>query len=242
MINYIGKGELRFSPPSVFNHMQEGTDKIADKYDGSLYYPIRDFYAAPLVSPEGTGKTVYGKPVKIAKEAQLRITNYKVQKIPFHCLYSYNNPAMNAVIRLESYEEIACEFPEYDVAVVIYKPLEFLKRLEEKFEIYCNYVKYTERTPMESELDNGIHFLFYKRKIYEVQKEFRIALPGLQVEQAQNFEVGSMLDIAYCVPLKTLKHGIIIADGEENFCRIKDKCEKQGFGVSDIKSYIEYRK
>ena len=34
MKNYIDKGELRFSPPSVFNHMQEGADKIADKYEG----------------------------------------------------------------------------------------------------------------------------------------------------------------------------------------------------------------
>ena len=241
MTNYIDRGELRFSPPSVFNHMQEGIDKIADKYEGSLYYPVRDFYIAPLLSTDENGKDVYGKPIKIADEAQQRITNPKVQRVPFHCLYCYNNPPMNAVIRLDNYDQIAHEFPDYDTAVIIYKPLEFLRLLEQKFEIYCNYVKYTDRTPLESELDNGIHYLFYKRKIYEEQKEFRIALPKLQLDQAQNFEFGSLLDVAYCVPLETLKYGIIIADGEENFQKIKAKCEEKNWGVSDLQHFFDIR-
>lgn len=116
-----------------------------------------------------------------------------------------------------------------------------MRLLEQKFEIYCNYVKYTDRTPLESELDNGIHYLFYKRKIYEEQKEFRIALPKLQLDQAQNFEFGSLLDVAYCVPLETLKYGIIIADGEENFQKIKAKCEEKNWGVSDLQHFFDIR-
>ena len=241
MKKYIDKGELRFSPPSVFNHMQEGADKIADNFEGSLYYPVRDFYIAPLISTDENGKDVYGKPIKIADEAQQRITNPKVQRVPFHCLYCYNNQPMNAVVGLDNYDQIVREFPDYDTAVVIYKPLEFLRLLHRKFEIYCNYIKYTDRTPLENELDNVIHYLFYKRKIYEEQKEFRIALPKLQLEQAQNFEFGSLLDVAYCVPLETLKCGIFIADCKDGFQKLKTKYEENNFGVGNLRHFSDLR-
>ena len=61
---------------------------------------------------------------------------------------------------------------------------------------------YIDVTPSKSEIDNQIHPLFYKRKIFEQQKEFRIALPQLRINDAQNYNIGSIEDIAYQVPLK----------------------------------------
>ena len=50
MTKYIDEGSLRFSSALEFSKMQEGTDKIADKYEGPLFYQITDLYVAPLVS------------------------------------------------------------------------------------------------------------------------------------------------------------------------------------------------
>lgn len=231
MYNYMEKGELRFSPAKVFTSMEEGNDKIADRYEGSLHYPVSHLVAAPIIGENENGIPIYGKGFKVADTADLRLTNETLQSIPFHCLYCYDFPPINAVIRLKNYDNIIEEFPEYDSAVIIYNVTEFLNRIKSAFEIYCNHVMYTDITPSESEIENQIHPLFYKRKIFEQQKEFRIALPQLRIDDAQNYNIGSIEDIAYQVPLKVLKHGFILAENDDVFEEIKANCERSGFGV-----------
>lgn len=232
MYNYIHNGELRFSPAKVFTNMEEGNDKIADRYEGSLHYPVSRLVVAPIIGEKENGMPIYGKVFKVADTADIRLTNNALQSIPFHCLYCYDYPPINSVIRLENYNNIIEEFPEYDSAVIIFNVTEFLNRIESKFEIYCNHVMYTDVTPSESEIDNQIHPLFYKRKIFEQQKEFRIALPRLRIDEAQNYNIGSIEDIAYRVPLKVLKHGFIFAENDDIFEKIKADCEQNGFVVS----------
>lgn len=232
MSKYVETGTIRFAPACEFSGMQEGRDGVADRYEGSLFYPISKLYMAPLLSDCENG-AVYGKPVKVADTAFRRVTTPAIQKIPFHCLYCYENPAMNAIIRLDNYDQLVKEFPDYDAAVIIHNPSEFLRRLESKFEIYANHVRYTNGTPSEDELHNGIHFLYYKRADYKEQKEFRITLPTLRINNPELYEIGSLSDIAYCVPLKHLKYGKIIVDNETDFQRLKEHCEKLGFGVCD---------
>lgn len=231
MYNYIKNGEIRFSPAKVFTSMEEGNDKIADSYEGSLNYPISHLVIAPIIGESENGTPIYGKVSKIADKGRLRWTNKALQTIPFHCLYCYEQPPINAVIRLENYDDIVREFPDYDSAVIIYNVTEFLNRIKAKFEIYCNRVMYTDTTPSESDIENQIHPLFYKRKLFEQQKEFRIALPQLRIDEAQNYNIGSIEDIAYCVPLRVLKHGIIIAENDDIFEEIKDNCKHSGFMV-----------
>ena len=232
MVNYIEKGALRFAPAYEFSHMQEGNDKIADKYEGSLFYPISKIYVAPLLSDDENG-VVYGTPFKLADEGIQRITSATIQHIPFHCLYCYNKPTINAVIRLDNYDQIVQEFPNYDTAVIIHNPLGFLKKIEEKFEIYGNYVKYTDSTPSQDELKNQIHCLYYKRTAFKEQNEFRIALPKIQINKPEIYQIGSLLDIAYCLPIKQLKHGVILADNNKDFELLKNNCNKSGYGVKD---------
>lgn len=55
MEKYIDTGNLRFAPAYEFSHMKEGHDKIADKFEGSLFYPISKIYAAPLISDDNDG-------------------------------------------------------------------------------------------------------------------------------------------------------------------------------------------
>ena len=235
MYNYVKKGEIRFSPAMIFTKMEEGNDKIADRYEGSLHYPISHLVAAPIIGEKDDGTPIYGKIFKIADKADLRLTNRTIQSIPFHCLYSYDFPPINAVIRLENYENIIEEFPDYDSAVIIYNVPEFLNRIESNYEIYCNYVMYTDVTPSEDDIVNQIHLLFYKRKTFEQQKEFRIALLKLRIEEAKNYNIGSIEDIAYCIPLKFLEHGIVISNTEESFEEIKKNCEYSGFRVDEVK-------
>ena len=236
MYNYIEKGEIRFSPAKVFTSMEEGNDKIADRYEGSLNYPISHLLIAPIIGENENGTPIYGKVSKIADRGRLRWTNKALQTIPFHCLYCYEQPPINAVIRLENYDDIVREFPDYDSAVIIYNVTEFLNRIKTNFEIYCNRIMYTDTTPSESDIENQIHPLFYKRKIFEQQKEFRIALPQLRIDEAQNYRIGSIEDIAYCVPLKVLRHGIIIAENNDIFEEIRANCERSGLGVGDKSS------
>lgn len=231
MYNYIEKGEIRFSPAKVFTNMKESNDKIADRYEGSLNYPISHLMIAPIIGEKENGMPIYGKLSKIANKGRFRWTNKVLQTIPFHCLYCYDQPPINAIVRLENYDNIVREFPDYDSAVIIYNVVEFLNRIKHDFEIYCNHVIYTDTTPSESDIENQIHPLFYKRKMFEQQKEFRIALPQLRIEEAQNYNIGSIEDIACCVPLRVLKHGVIIAENNDIFEEIKANCERSGFGV-----------
>lgn len=227
MKKYLENGELRFSPAKTFTKMQEGNDKIADKYEGSLFYPVKCVVDAPIISTDENGMPVYGKGFMIADKADFSITFNKIQRIPFHCLYCYDKPVMNALIRLDNYDQIVQEFPDYDTAVIICNTHEFIGRIKEKFEIYCNYIKYTEITLSESEIENPIHFLFYKRKLYEQQKEFRIALPNLMIEESHNYQIGPITDIAYCMPLKYLEKGIIVAENQDILEELKKSHEKR---------------
>lgn len=232
MKKYLLEGSLRFAPALEFNHMKEGRDKVADKYEGSLFYPINNVYVAPLVSGDGD-HAVYGKALKLADTAMQRITTTRIQKIPFHCLYCYNKPPMNAIIQLDNYESLVQEFPDYDTAIIIYKPLDFLHMLGGKFEIYANYVKYVDSTPCPDELENQIHSLYYKRRQFESQNEFRIALPKLQIDSPKVYEIGSLMHIAYLVPIKCLKYGTIIANTKECFERLRKRCTDLGYKVGD---------
>lgn len=234
MKKYLENGELRFSPAKLFSEMQEGNDKIADRYEGSLRYPVECVVAAPITSTDENGMPVYGKGFMIADKADFSITFNKIQRIPFHCLYCYDKPVMNALIRLDNYNQMAEEFPDYDTAVIIYNTHEFIKRIKENFVIYCNHIKYTDITLSESEIENPIHFLFYKRKMYKQQKEFRIALPKLMIEEPQNYQIGSITDIAYCVRLKDLEKGIIVAENDDILEKIKKNHEKRCYYNSDL--------
>lgn len=238
MVKYIDNGDLRFAPAYEFSHMREGNDKIADKFEGSLFYPVSKIYAAPLLSDDKDG-VVFGKPFKIADTGIQRTTSTTIQHIPFHCLYCYNNPPMNAVVRLDNYDQITKEFPDYDAAVIIYDPLAFLKRLERYFEIYANYVKYTDSTPSVDDLKNQIHCLYYKRTAFKEQNEFRIALPKLKIKEPEIYQIGSLLNIAYCLPLRHLKHGVIIANNDADFECLKTRCQEAGFGVGDCSKFTD---
>lgn len=226
MKKYLDNGELRFSPAKFFSEMQEGNDKIADRYEGAIHYPVECVVAAPITHIDENGMPVYGKGFVIADKADFSMTFNNIQRIPFHCLYCYDKPVMNALIRLDNYNQIAKEFPDYDTAVVICNTHEFIKRIEENFAIYCNHIKYTDITLSESEIENPIHFLFYKRKMYEQQKEFRIVLPKLMIEEPQNYQIGPITDIAYRIPLEYLEKGIIVAENQDVLEEIKKNHEK----------------
>lgn len=241
MIKYIDEGCLRFSPALEFSKMQEGRDKVADKYEGSLFYPITELYVAPLLS-DNEHEIKYGEPIKISDNAIQRLTSPIIQKIPFHCLYCYENPAINNIVSLQSYDKLVKEFPDYDTAVFIYEPLEFLNKITSKFEVYANYVKYTDRTPLKEELENDIHCLYYKRNEFKEQKEFRISLPRLRIDYPINYQIGSLLKIAYSVPIKCLRYGTIIADNHNDFQRLKGECEKLGYKIGDVHHFSGLKK
>ena len=81
--------------------------------------------------------------------------------------------------------------------------------------------------------EDDIHCLYYKREEYREQNEFRIALPQLRIDRPAIYQIGSLSKVAYCVPLMHLKHGVIMAENEENFQLLKQRCEALGYGVGD---------
>jgi hypothetical protein len=135
---------------------------------------------------------------------------------------------MNALVKLDNYDEIVKGMgDEYDTAVIIYNPLKFIEQINKIYSVYCNNVIYCDRTPSEGEIENTIHYLFYKRTKYSEQREFRIALPALSWDKADNINIGSILDIAYSVPLDSLKYGIVIAESKEKFDELSKILESQ---------------
>ncbi|MEG0959985.1 MAG: hypothetical protein RSE60_02785 [Erysipelotrichaceae bacterium] len=99
-------------------------------------------------------------------------------------------------------------------------------------------MKYNDRTPLKEELENEIHFLYYKRNEFNEQKEFRISLPQLRIEYPEIYQIGSLLEIAYSVPLKYLKDGIIIANNDDFQC-LKKRCEEIRFGVGSDSEFSD---
>lgn len=113
-----------------------------------------------------------------------------------------------------------------------------MKKIKVHFELYANFVKYTDITPLEDELENQIHYLYYKRTAFKEQNKFRIALPKLRIKKPEIYQVGSLLDIAYCLPLKHLKHGVIIANNDSDFQCLKKRCQEVGFYVGESSKFI----
>lgn len=237
MKKYLDYGEMRFSPAKCFSEKKEGLDKVADNNEASLYYPVENVVCAPIIDYDN-GRPIYGEVKNLADKADLRLTNKTIQKIPIYSLYCYDNEPINAIVGLENYNQIVNDFPEYDSAVIIYDVVEFIKRIKLKFEIYLNKVIYTDTTPSECEIDNLIYMLFYKRKKYENQKEFRIALSQLRLDEAKNYYIGSISDIAYCVPLKVLKQGIVIAENDDVLQKLKTYCNENGYKIGEAKQFL----
>ena len=79
----------------------------------------------------------------------------------------------------------------------------------------------------------------YGTTVVKEQNEFRISLPKLRIEQPEIYQVGSLLDIAYCLPLRHLKHGVIIANNDADFEYLKTRCQESGFSVGDSSRFTD---
>ena len=241
MWKYIDEGELRFSIADEFRHMKNGNNKIADSHEGCLYYFAVNVCIAPM-SSDNMDDIDHENVKEIEGEFPIRITNPTIQHIPIHCLYCYNDSPMNALVKLENYDQLVSGLDDYDTAVIIYKPLEYIDKLKSKFQIYADHVEYVNTTPSETEVNDMIRYLYYKRKEFAEQKEFRISLPTEQIEKPENYNFGSLLDVAYCVPLKAFKNGLIIAENQDEFQRIKNSFENRGMKIKEERMFYDVRK
>lgn len=204
------KGEIRFSPSKSFNSNEQNL--INDNYEANAFYKVSNIYYALLNEDTNT----YGTPKKLANETIMRTKNNYVSKIPFSCYYYSESSVINHLFRIDNYDELVDALDEkYDTALIILNVPEYFERLKKINNIYFNYVYYVAETPTETEETNHLHFLFYKRINYKNQKEFRIALPDIQVENPVNINIGSISDIAFEVPMSKLKNGIILATSKE---------------------------
>lgn len=228
-MNQFFDGNMRISPISKFKKMEEGKDKIADKYEGELYHPVENLYIAPILS-DTKEKIKYGKPIKISNETELKFSYQNLLNSAMFSLYSYWYQPINSVVRLDNYDMVTKDMPNYDSAVIIYNPLKFIEKIEKITSIYCNHIQYTDETPNDFEIENKLQTLFYKRKQFEEQKEFRIILPEIKLDDSTSIQITSLEDCAYLVPLTVLKKGILIADSIENFNQLSNKHSNMKFG------------
>lgn len=229
-MNQFFDGSMWISPISKFKKMEEGKDKIADKYEGELYHSVEDLYIAPIIS-DTNEKIEYGKPIKITNKTELRFSYQNLLNSAMFSLYSYWYQPINSVVRLDNYDMVTKDMPNYDSAVIIYNPLKFIKKIEENTPIYCNYIQYTDKTPNDFEIENKFQTLFYKRRQFEEQKEFRIIFPKIKLDDSTSFQITSLEDCAYLVPLNALKKGILIADSKEKYNQLLKKHSNIEFGA-----------
>lgn len=221
-------GNMWLSPISKFKKMKEGKDKIADKYEGELYHPVQDLCIAPIIS-DTKEKIEYGMPIKIANETELRFSYKNLLNNAMFALYSYWYKPINSIVKLYNYDMLKNDMPTYDTAVIIYNPLRFLEKIKKITSIYCNHIQYTDETPNDFEIENKLQTLFYKRKQFEEQKEFRIILPEMKLSDSTNLKIDSLGDCAYLVPLTALKKGILIADSREKYNQLLKKHSNMKF-------------
>lgn len=210
MIQMIGNGVLHVEPSITFSKSNQTNNAIYDNYDGCLYYPIRDLYVFPLINEK---EQLYGKGIKLANSSELRVRNDLIDKTPIFCLYKYDFDIINSIIKLDP--KILLEFSDYDYAVIILKPLSFLKQIKKYKNFYANSIIYKNSTPSENDISNKIHYLFYKKENYSYQAEFRIAFIEEQKEKGYEFEIGSILEYSLLVPLDSLRKGLLIAESYE---------------------------
>lgn len=149
---------------------------------GSIFYPIKDLFAFPLVDEE---KQVYEKWIKLANSSELKVRTNYTDKIPIYFLYKYDFPIINSIIKLGT--KVLLEFFEYDYAVIILEPLTFLKQIGNVKKIYANSIIYKNSTPFESDVSNKIHYLLYKKEKYPYQAELRIVFIEEQKEKGYKF-------------------------------------------------------
>lgn len=232
LLDTLYNGNIRFSPiKSYSKNTTQSNGKIEDSYDGSLYYPIECIVVAPVIKDD-LNEYVTGTPRLLADRGSMRITSHRDLLIPILSLYSFDSPSIDGLVKLDNYDDVVSNFPDYDSALIIYNPLEFIKRLENKNHIYANYVVYTDQSPTEFDIDNQIHSLYYKRQEYSSQREFRIVLMDDLIDEPKFITIGPITDIAHIVPINLLKKGII-AKNNEIISKLQKFCEKQGYGVEN---------
>ena len=71
-------------------------------------------------------------------------------------LYSYWYQPINSVVRLDNYDMVTKDMPNYDSAVIIYNPLKFIEKIEAITSIHCNHIQYTDETPNDFEIENKL--------------------------------------------------------------------------------------
>ena len=183
---------------------------------------------APIIS-DTKEKIEYGMPIKIANEIELRFSYNNLLNNAMFALYSYWYKPINSIVKLYNYDMLKNDMPTYDTAVIIYNPLRFLEKIKKITSIYCNHIQYTDETPNDFEIENKLQTLFYKRKQFQEQKEFRIILPEMKLSDSTNLKIDSLGDCAYLVPLTALKKGILIADSREKYNQLLKKHSNMKF-------------
>lgn len=227
-------GQIHFSSASEFK--KSGIDdEINDRYEGELFHNIYE-----LIAYANNSENVeVNKSFKIADIAEMRVRFEKIDKIPFVCFYSYNGEVFNEILNSEVFKEIINSFKDYDTVVIIYKVKEFLEFLASQKLIYVNNVEYVDETPNEFNINNLIHCLFYKRKKYQHQKEFRIVLPQEQIGNPININFGKLSEYALVLPINELKKGIFISDDIDTALKVMKEYEKLGYHFGEMKHFEE---
>lgn len=183
-----------------------GDEFIGDPYEGKIF--ISERLGAQLSIPE---KEIYNQDLK-----DVALSTPSENDFVF-CMFAINPNNFDDF----KFSEEQCEkiISAYDTALIIKDVYEYCKRIKlgaekQNIEINSDFVKYYDEyidaLDLLLSLQNGMEkVVFYKRKKYSVQKEYRFTSPNPQNDLYLKFDIGDISDISVQLPSKDLLNAII---------------------------------
>ena len=218
------EGKLFFSCPDTFistnNNLASGQQDI---YDSHLNFKAYHLVIAPIIKEDENG-IQYGKGMKIADSVDMHRINETSRHSPMICFRKVDASDIKVVdectiFALGNLVDRIKEEMRHDAFIIILAPLAFHLRLNKKERFFARsihygeideqYQKFLDEHPSEQSK------MFQKRKEYAWQKEYRISLSPREETSPLTVDIGSIEDIAIGGNIEMLRHGIVIAETEE---------------------------
>jgi hypothetical protein len=206
-----------------FNHFVEQEKNTKHKGQGDSYE------GAYVTTFDSVDIYIEDDLVGSAESGSLFIRNQYANKIPLFSMSLLTSRDFEVIEEKESSVILKLGFIKEDIqrikddfrcdkVVFTFQYNEFLKRLQEasnKISMKCMYdfVQYVDFSILDKKrkerFDQGhLDFLFHKHHSLKHQREFRVILPDIQVEQNYSFRVGDLNEIFYVMDIDDFFSGM----------------------------------
>ena len=211
----LTKGRLFFNFPEAFADKSLNLAQV-DIHDSYQKMNILKPMVFPIVSEDESG-IHYGNGISLGETARLNLISNSNKHRPICCFRSIKREDLVIGDKIlyalgDISKRIETEFG-HDAFVLIWRPVEFLKRLNKKtlflaHDVYYgidnqDFLKFMDDMKVEQSA------MFQKDEKYAWQKEYRIVLPPQRNNGGFPIDIGSIEDIAIAGDIKLLNAGLL---------------------------------